>query len=237
MAGATVVGVVASDHASSSWYIDALHNSGATVERFQVDSYGSRAVKSEVHRLSSTLQHCNLRFTNSADQASGLPPDPLILFVESNDDSYYKQLTGALSEYGRNDFQILAASLSEKSIFVAGTKKTFNAYLPLLQRPGVPLFHVSEDLSSVGKLRLIHNHLLGIHTVAAAEAMGLAARAGLNTSQLYSVLIKAAGNSSAFETRAKKMLAADWAPECALRQATDQIVSIEDNYTTSNIAI
>ncbi|KAF1731875.1 hypothetical protein CRV24_008065 [Beauveria bassiana] len=44
------------------------------------------------------------------------------------------------------------------------------------------------------KLRLVHDHLLRVHVVAATEAMGLAAKAGLNTSQVYDMIVSAAGN-------------------------------------------
>ncbi|PQK12508.1 hypothetical protein BB8028_0003g11250 [Beauveria bassiana] len=45
------------------------------------------------------------------------------------------------------------------------------------------------------KLRLVHDHLLVTSSsCGATEAMGLAAKAGLNTNQVYDMIVSAAGN-------------------------------------------
>ncbi|KAJ6780435.1 hypothetical protein PWT90_07949 [Aphanocladium album] len=209
MACATVVGALANYNATNAdrdWYIDALQSSGVTLQRFSVDSFD--AAKSKLHAL------------------SNLPHQTLILVIEPAAERFCEELSNALAECGRDDLHLIAASISQKSIFVAGTSPAIDACLSLLQRPGVPVHHVSDDHGSAGKLRLVHDHLVGVHTITAAEAMGLAARAGLNTSQAYSIIGKAAGSSTAFETRGKKMLAGDWAPGATLRQTTERLASV-----------
>lgn len=157
-------------------------------------------------------------------RALGLPRDAPILVTEPVADDFYEYLETAQAAWGRADVQVIAASVSRKSIFLAGPTHAVHAHLPLLQRPGIPVHHVSGEFGAAAKLRLVHDHLLGVHAVAAAEAMGLAAKAGLNTSQVYNIIANAAGTSTAFETRAKKMLAGDWTPESTLNQTTDQLV-------------
>jgi len=51
---------------------------------------------------------------------------------------------------------------------------------------------------------------------AAAEAMGLAAKMGLNTRTVFDVIKNAAGNSWMFENRVPHMLENDWTPHSAL---------------------
>jgi 3-hydroxyisobutyrate dehydrogenase-like beta-hydroxyacid dehydrogenase len=50
----------------------------------------------------------------------------------------------------------------------------------------------------------------------AAEAMGLAAKMGLNTRTVFDVIKNAAGNSWMFENRVPHMLENDWTPHSAL---------------------
>lgn len=51
--------------------------------------------------------------------------------------------------------------------------------------------------------------LAGVHIVAAAEAMALGARMGLNTHQLFDVIANAAGASWMFCDRVPRMLGGD----------------------------
>ncbi|KAJ4144716.1 hypothetical protein LMH87_003588 [Akanthomyces muscarius] len=208
MAGADTIGVIASASTDSDWYIDALQKSGATVHRYSTTAFSSHASsKADLHALS-----C-------------LPRKSAIIVAEPVPDDFYESLGTTIAERGRHDVQVIAASVSQKSIFVAGPNSAVDAYLALLQRPGIPVHHVPGDFSSAAKLRLVHDHLLGVHTVAAAEAMGLAAKAGLNTNQVYDIIVNAAGSSTAFETRAKKMLAGDWVPETPLFQTSDKLAN------------
>ncbi|MCO5612204.1 hypothetical protein L7F22_066466 [Adiantum nelumboides] len=62
------------------------------------------------------------------------------------------------------------------------------------------------ELGAASKVQMVEKLLLGIHIAAAAEAMALGASAGLNTWDLYEIIINAAGSSRAFETRVPQML-------------------------------
>lgn len=225
MASADAIGVIASASTDRDWYIDALEKSGVTVHRFSVTAFSSYAPsKTESHVLSCMNVNLSSYVGISANDVLVLSQRSAIVVAEAVPDDFYANLATTLAESGRHDVQIIAASVSQKFIFVAGPKHAVNAHLPLLQGPGIPVHYVPGDCSSAAKLRLVYDHLLGVHTVAAAEAMGLAAKAGLNTNQVYDIIVNAAGNSTAFETRAKKMLAGDWTPECPLNQTTNKLV-------------
>ncbi|TQW10401.1 3-hydroxyacid dehydrogenase/reductase [Cordyceps javanica] len=197
------LGVIANTSTDISWYVTALQNSGAAVQCYSEDAFTSHATP-------------------------GLPRDSLILVAEPVAETCYSYLEAALTSWGRHDVRVIAASVSHNSIFVAGPSHTVNAYLPLLRGPAIPVHHVSRDFGSAAKLQLVHDHLMGVHVVAATEAMGLAARAGLNTSQIYNIIVKAAGHSTAFETRAKKMLTGDWTPGSTLNQTADKLAKVLD---------
>jgi L-threonate 2-dehydrogenase len=65
-----------------------------------------------------------------------------------------------------------------------------------------------HDLGAYGngsKMKFIANHLVAIHNVAAAEAMVLAMKAGLDPHQTVEVIASGAGTSRVFELRAPMM--------------------------------
>jgi 3-hydroxyisobutyrate dehydrogenase len=71
------------------------------------------------------------------------------------------------------------------------------------------------DLGSYGngsKMKFVANHLVAIHNVAAAEAMVLAMKAGLDPQQTVEVIASGAGTSRVFELRAPMMAANSYLP-------------------------
>jgi 3-hydroxyisobutyrate dehydrogenase-like beta-hydroxyacid dehydrogenase len=78
------------------------------------------------------------------------------------------------------------------------------------------LFIIPGGIGSASNVKMINQLLVGTQITAAAEAMGLAALAGLNTREVYEIVKNAAGNSWAFENRVPSMLEDDWRPLSAL---------------------
>ena len=71
------------------------------------------------------------------------------------------------------------------------------------------------DLGAYGngsKMKFVANHLVAIHNVAAAEAMVLAMKAGLDPRQTVEVVASGAGTSRVFELRAPMMAANNYLP-------------------------
>ena len=62
------------------------------------------------------------------------------------------------------------------------------------------------------RMKFIANHLVAIHNVAAAEAMLLAERAGLDLNQVVDVITPGAGGSRMFQMRAPMMAAGTYTP-------------------------
>jgi 3-hydroxyisobutyrate dehydrogenase-like beta-hydroxyacid dehydrogenase len=79
-----------------------------------------------------------------------------------------------------------------------------------------------HDLGPYGngsKMKFIANHLVAIHNVAAAEAMVLAMKAGLDPRQTVEVIASGAGTSRMFELRAPMMAANTYLP-ATMRSST-----------------
>lgn len=83
---------------------------------------------------------------------------------------------------------------------------------------------IPGGLGQASKIEMVNNLLTSLHTAAAAEAMGLAAKAGLNTKVTFDIISNAAGSSSAFETRVPHMLSGDWQSPASLQSTLDDLV-------------
>ena len=66
------------------------------------------------------------------------------------------------------------------------------------------------------KVKIINQLLAGVHIAAAAEAMALGIREGVDPEALYEVITNSAGNSWMFENRMAHVLAADYTPLSAV---------------------
>jgi len=75
--------------------------------------------------------------------------------------------------------------------------------------------HHTGVFGNASKVKFIANLLVAVHTVAAAEAMVLAQRAGLDLSTVYDLVRAGAGQSRMFELRAPQMVAGRYDQEVA----------------------
>jgi putative dehydrogenase len=66
--------------------------------------------------------------------------------------------------------------------------------------------HHTGAFGNASRVKFIANLLVAVHTVATAEAMVLAERAGLDLSAIYDLVRSGAGNSRMFELRAPQMV-------------------------------
>jgi 3-hydroxyisobutyrate dehydrogenase-like beta-hydroxyacid dehydrogenase len=78
------------------------------------------------------------------------------------------------------------------------------------------LYIIPGGIGAASNVKMVNQLLAGVHIAAAAEAMGLAAKMGLNTRQVYDIITNAAGSSLIFENRVPHMLENDWTPQSAL---------------------
>lgn len=91
---------------------------------------------------------------------------------------------------------------------------------PLLRRLG-DLRVINGGVGRGSAVKTVHQLLAGVHIVAAAEALSLAAAAGLDTAQMHDVVLGAAGNSWMFADRGRRMLDGD---DAEVRSALDIFV-------------
>lgn len=103
------------------------------------------------------------------------------------------------------------AEAGELSVIVGGAAETVAACRDLFEVMGNRTFHVGA-LGSGLAMKLVNNMLVQVNTVAVAEAMVLAAKAGLDAKTVYEVVRVSTGASAAWEMRVPRILAGDFEP-------------------------
>ncbi|KAH6669658.1 3-hydroxyisobutyrate dehydrogenase [Plectosphaerella plurivora] len=160
-----------------------------------------------------------------AGAAQALPPSAVIIICSTVPPSHIEALAGRLATTGRPDLLVVDAPVSggtvraaqgSLTIFAAGSPAALAAADGALNAMAEHLFIISGGLGAASKVKLVNQHLVGLHIASSAEAIGLATRAGLDTREVFDILKHAAGGSWAFENRVPHMLDEDWTPKSAL---------------------
>lgn len=86
------------------------------------------------------------------------------------------------------------------------------AHDTLLRDMASKLVHIGAKVGDAARVKLVNNLLAGINLVAAAEAMALGVRLGLDRQMLFDVIDASSGASWIGRDRLKRALAGDYAP-------------------------
>ena len=78
------------------------------------------------------------------------------------------------------------------------------------------VYRLGEKAGAGSQVKIINQLLAGVHIAAAAEAMALGLREGVDAAALYEVITHSAGNSWMFENRMAHVLAGDYTPLSAV---------------------
>ena len=98
------------------------------------------------------------------------------------------------------------ARLGELTIMASGSDKSLAMAKPLLDAMGRDVFIIQGGAGMGSTVKMVHQLLAGVHIVCAAEALALAAKAGLDVEQMYEIVNGAAGASWMFSDRGKRMI-------------------------------
>lgn len=101
------------------------------------------------------------------------------------------------------------ARARDLSVYASGPLAAYKRCVPVFKGFGRTYYHVGE-FGAGSKMKFIANHLVAIHNVAAAEAMVLAIKAGLDPALTYAVIADGAGSSRMFQIRGPMMVANDY---------------------------
>jgi 3-hydroxyisobutyrate dehydrogenase len=108
------------------------------------------------------------------------------------------------------------AASGEMTMMTAGTPAAYARCGDLLDAMAGKVYRLGERAGAGSKVKIINQLLAGVHIAAAAEAMALGLREGVDAAALYEVITHSAGNSWMFENRMAHVLAADYTPLSAV---------------------
>ena len=104
------------------------------------------------------------------------------------------------------------AAAGEMTVMAAGSAEAFAKLQPVLDAVAGKVYNIGAEIGLGATVKIIHQLLAGVHIAAGAEAMALAARAGIPLDLMYDVVTHAAGNSWMFENRMKHVVEGDYTP-------------------------
>ena len=104
----------------------------------------------------------------------------------------------------------------QMTMMTAGAPEAYVLAGPLLDAMAAKVYRLGDRAGAGSKVKIINQLLAGVHIAAAAEAMALGLREGVDPAALYEVITHSAGNSWMFENRMAHVLAADYTPLSAV---------------------
>ncbi|MBX3659874.1 MAG: NAD(P)-dependent oxidoreductase [Ramlibacter sp.] len=108
------------------------------------------------------------------------------------------------------------AASGEMTMMTAGRPEAYAVAEPLLNAMAAKVYKLGDRAGAGSKVKVINQLLAGVHIAAAAEAMALGLREGVDPAALYEVITHSAGNSWMFENRMAHVLAGDYTPLSAV---------------------
>ena len=108
------------------------------------------------------------------------------------------------------------AASGQMTMMTAGSAAAYAKAGGALDAMAAKVYRLGDRAGNGSKVKIINQLLAGVHIAAAAEAMALGLREGLDADALYEVITHSAGNSWMFENRMAHVLAGDYTPLSAV---------------------
>jgi len=174
-------------------------------------------------------------FAESMGAVFGLSSNAIVILCSTVAPRFPVQMLERIhQDFQRSDVQLLDCPVSGGTIRAArgtltilssGPIDVLNIAQPLLTSMSENLYEIEGGLGAANKVKLVNQHLAGVHIAVSAEAMGLAATLGVNTKEIYEMALKSPAWSWMFENRVPHMLSDDWTPHSAISIFVKDMVS------------
>ena len=134
-----------------------------------------------------------------------------------------KSIEKEMKERGRDDIYYIDSPVSggikraadgTLAIMAGGHEAALERGKFLLQEMSgvVKLYIIPGGIGAGSNMKMVHQVLAGIHILGASEAMGFAARLGLDANEVKDAIIKSEARTWMHENRVQRMLEEDWIP-------------------------
>ena len=102
------------------------------------------------------------------------------------------------------------AAKGEITMMTSGRAEAYAKCGAVLESMAAKVYRLGDRAGAGSTVKIVNQLLAGVHIAAAAEAMALGLRAGVEPAALYEVITHSAGNSWMFENRMPHVLAGDY---------------------------
>jgi L-threonate 2-dehydrogenase len=154
--------------------------------------------------------------------AAALKPGSLFIMCSTVDPNWSVALEARLAEQGvlYLDAPISGgaakAASGQMTMMTAGSAAAYAKAGGALDAMAAKVYKLGDKAGNGSKVKIINQLLAGVHIAAAAEAMALGLREGVDAKAIYEVITHSAGNSWMFENRMAHVLTADYTPLSAV---------------------
>lgn len=108
------------------------------------------------------------------------------------------------------------AAAGQMTVMASGKPQAFAAAGDLLNAFAGKVYRLGDAAGVGSTVKMVNQHLAGVHIATACEAMALGIKAGADPRQLYEVICNSAGMSWMFENRVPHILDGDYTPLSAV---------------------
>ena len=108
------------------------------------------------------------------------------------------------------------AAAGQMTVMASGAPEAFDAAGALLDAIASKVYRLGDRPGIGSTVKMVNQHLAGVHIAAACEGMALGMRAGADPRALYEVICNSAGMSWMFQNRVPHILDGDYTPLSAV---------------------
>jgi 3-hydroxyisobutyrate dehydrogenase len=148
--------------------------------------------------------------------AAAMQPGSVFIMCSTVDPNWSMALESRLAEAGilYIDAPISGgaakAAAGQMTVMSSARPEAYAAAGTVLDDMAGKVYRLGDRAGAGSKVKVINQLLAGVHIAAAAEAMALGLREGVDAAALYEVITHSAGNSWMFENRMAHVLAGDY---------------------------
>lgn len=150
--------------------------------------------------------------------ATALRPGSVVIASATVDPTLPPQWENRLAERGIHFIDgpvsggAIKAAEGQMTIMASGRPEAFDLAGPLMEAFAGKVYRLADHAGVGSTIKMVNQHLAGVHIAAACEAMALGLRAGADARQLYEVICNSAGMSWMFQNRVPHILDNDYTP-------------------------
>ena len=175
--------------------------------------------------------------------AHSMPPDTVLVSCATLPPEITREFARRLKVTGHHYLDAptsggpAKARSGEMTIMASGSSTAFERAGPVLESMASKVYRLSDEPGVGSAMKLVNQHLAGVHIAVACEAMALAIRLGLDPRQVYDVISNAAGSSWMFENRVPHILDGDYAPKSATSIFTKDLGIVLDTARSNQFPV